>query len=92
MTAPTVNNWATNSTRSIAVRYYLPDYGSVPVAPHYGDITGPFTYTDSAGTSHTIDMLNTGLVDQYGRRLASNRNNTLLKSAPTSIAITLYPK
>ena len=80
MTPVTANNWATNNTRTINVRYYLSDTDLTPRAPHYGNITGPFSFVDSTGKSWEIDMLNTGLVDQYGRRLGSNRNNTLLKS------------
>ena len=78
--APTNNNWATHATRTINVRYYLSATDLTPRAPHYDNINGPFTFVDSNGTAQVIDMLNTGLVDEYGRRLGSNRNNTLLKS------------
>lgn len=78
--APTNNNWATDGTRTINVRYYLSDTDLTPRAPHYDNITGPFSFVDSTGTTHVIDMLDTGLVDEFGRRLGSNRNNTLLKS------------
>ncbi len=80
MVPVTNNNWATNNTRTINVRYYLSPDDLSPRAPHYDDITGPFNFVDSNGQSWEIDMLNTGLVDEFGRRLGSNRNNTLLKS------------
>jgi hypothetical protein len=80
LTPVTTNSWATNNTRTINVRYYLSDTDLAPVAPHYDNITGPFNFVDGNGQSWEIDMLNTGLVDQFGRRLGSNRNNTLLKS------------
>ncbi len=76
----TTNNWATNNTRTINVRYYLSDTDLTPRAPHLDNVGGPFTFVDGNGQTQVIDMLNTGLVDEYGRRLGSNRNNTLLKS------------
>ena len=78
--APTNANWATHASRSLNVRYYLSDTDLTPRAPHLDNVGGPFTFVDSNGVAHEIDMLNTGLVDEYGRRLGSNRNNTLLKS------------
>jgi hypothetical protein len=73
------NNWAINSSRTLRVRYYLSDRNDVPSFPG-PDYTGAFNYVDSAGTPHTIDMLNTGLTDSAGRRLGTNRTNSLLKS------------
>lgn len=85
--APTFANWAVDNTRTINVRHYLSDTDLAPRAPHLDDISGPFTFVDSNGVPHTIDMLDTGLIDPFGRRLGSNRNNTLLNSRLNTMQI-----
>lgn len=72
------NGWAQDTSRNIQYRFYLSDSDFVP-SPDF-DMFAPSTFVDSNGKPFTIDMTNTGLKDQYGRRLGPFRENIMLKT------------
>lgn len=68
-----VNNWTSRQSRTIQYRYYLD--GDVPAPSQH--LFAPLQFTDATGEVFTIDMENTGLVDDQGRRLGAGRVNGL---------------
>lgn len=69
------NGWADDGTRKYNHRYYL-DPANGDYFPRTGaDMFAPSVYTDASGQQFTVDMENTGLTDQYGRRLGAGRTS-----------------
>ena len=72
------NGWVNDTSRNIQWRYYLTS--TDPVPRPFADMFAPTTLIDSAGKPFTIDMMNTGLKDPYGRRLGALRENIMTKT------------
>lgn len=63
------SNFVNQQSRVLWYRYYLD--GDVPMPSQ--DMFAPITFTDSTGSQFSIDMENTGITDEFGRRLGAGR-------------------
>ena len=72
------NGWADDVSRQLKYRYYLSDTDPI-VRPSFDIFSAP-TMTDATGKVFTLDMMNTGLKDEWGRRLGAANVNQMLKN------------